>query len=253
VPRFRVELSPVELDVVWRSEPFEELPLIIDVPSPGATHAERAALEARVWAELVERELADDHGRAAAEVVDLLEVIARRRRSLQLRTFGPDPVRAILAVRGPRAVLGVLDEKRLRLANVPDTGLADTLLSLLPEVPAGRGHSVSVSAAALTEATGARTASAAWDVLTRHGLNRDDARILLDMATGSVRTGQIAADRRKEGRLIRTDRVVAFHDTQSGRYQTVRKVIESADYLTIGPASRVTLARSTEQLLRDLR
>jgi hypothetical protein len=252
VPRFTLELSTIELSVVWRSQPFGELPLILDVPTPGATRAERTALETGVWAGLVERELADDHGRATTRLVDALGVIAHRRRSLQLRTFGPDPVRAILAVRGARAVLAVLDD-RFRLAGVPDTGLAGTILSLLPDLPAGPGHPVTVPAAALTAAAEAATSARAWDVLTAHGVNRDDARILVTMATGSIRTGQVAAELRAlNGRLTRSPRIVAFHDTPAGRYQTLRKITGATDHITVSPATPTALARTITDLLAEL-
>ena len=240
-----MELSPVELDVVWRSQPFDELPLIIDVPSPGGTRAERDALEAKVWAGLVERELADDHGRPTAEVSGALGVIARRSRALQLRMFGLDPLRAILAVRGVRAVLAVLDTN-FRLAKVSKIGLTGTLLSLVPELPAGPGHTITVPAASLMAAAEAATPARAWKTLSDHGVNRDDARILIGMATGSIRTGQIAAERRApNGRLTRSARIVAFHDTPKGRYQTLR----NAEHITVGPASRAALARSVNELL----
>lgn len=254
MPRFTLELSTLELDVVWRAQSFDDLPLIIDVPSPGGTHAERAKLEAHVWADLVERELADDHSRATSRLVDALGVINHRRMSLELRTFGPDPLRAMVAVRGPRAILAMLDDERLRLAAVADTGLADTLVSLLPALPAGPGHPITVTTAALTTAANAGTSGAAWDALRRHGVNRDDARILLDMATGSTRTGQIAAELRKsKGRLTRSPRIVAFYDTPRGRYHVLRKIIGSTEHVTVAPASLQTLARSVNQLVAELR
>src|SRR2546421_8625100 len=153
VLRFGLQLSLLELDVIWRSQRFGELPPIIDVPSPGATHTERAALEAQAWTTLIERDLADDHARPTSAAINTLHVIAHRRLSLHLRTFGPDALRAILAQRGPRTVLGVLDNQHFRLARVADTGLPDTLLSLLPDLPAGPGRSISTPTAALATAT----------------------------------------------------------------------------------------------------
>lgn len=250
MPRFTTELSAAELDVVWRALSFGDLPLILDVPSPGTTRAERAALEARVWAELVDRELAEDHGRATGKLVDVLGVLRRRRWAVELRTFGPDPRRAILAVHGVRAVLAVLADDTLRLARVPDTGIAGTLLSLLPELPAGTGHQVTVAAEALTAAAAAGTSAAARDVLRGHGVNRDDAGSLVTMTTGSIRTGQIAAEHRgPDGRLIRAPRIVAFYDTPHGRYRALR----TDGHLMIGPATLGALAYSVDDLLLDLR
>lgn len=250
MPRFTIELSAVELDVVWRALSWGDLPLILDVPSPGTTRAERAALETTVWAALVDRELADDHGRATATLVTVLGVIGRRRWAVELRTFGPDPRCALLAVHGVQAVLAVLDQGKLRLARVPDTGIAGTLLSLLPDVPAGNGHTVTVAADVLTEAAAAGTPAAAWNVLRGHGVDRDDAGSVITMTTGSFRTGQIAAELRgPDGRLTRAPRIVAFYDTPRGRYRAVH----TAGHLTIGPATPAALAYSVDDLLLDLR
>jgi hypothetical protein len=246
VVRFGIELSTLELDVVWRSQPFGELPLILDIPSPGATHAERAALEAQVWTELIERDLADDPGHATNTVVTALQVIARRRLSLHLRTFGPDARRALVAQRGRRTVLGVLDDQGFRLARVADTGLANTLLSLLPEVPAGPGRSVSAPIHGFERASQAASSTAAIEALTEQGLDRTDARTLLDMTTGSIRTGQIAAEvRKRDGHIARSDHVIAFHDTPHGRYQAVVR----DEYLTVAPATTTTLARAINTLV----
>lgn len=248
---FRYNLTTTELDVVWRAEPLGALPLVLDVPSPGASDAERAAIETGVWSDLVERELADDHGRAEPGLASALRVLANHRRSLQLRLFGPEPIRAILAKHGRRAVLAAIDGDDFRMSPVPETGLVVTLLSLLPKVPTGQGHSVSVDTTAFAQA--ARTASrpAAERTLRQHGLGRDEARTLLDMATGAVRTGQIMAERRTaDGGSSRTPRVIAFHDTRSGRYLAVRTISANSDHLTIAPATMDKLAGMVDQAAR---
>lgn len=240
-----LDLSATELDVVWRSAGFGALPLIIDVPSPGASHAARAAIESRVWTDLVARELADDHGRPHWRLADRLAVVARRSRSLELRIFGADAIRAILATRGRRSVLGVLGD-RFRLTSVPASGRVATLLALLPEVPAGQGYSVSVDTAAFAAATS--TPARAHDVLRRRGLGTDDARTLLAMATGSVRTIQIVGETRDpDGHAVRS-RPVSLHDTPTGRYRTIRTITETTDHLTVTPASATSLCEALTPL-----
>lgn len=234
----RFDLSTSELDVVWRAGELGPLPLIIDVPSPGMTHTERAAVERRVWTNLVERGLADDHGRVHWRLADRLETIARRRRSLQVHVVGQDSVRAILAVRDRRHVLGVLAD-RFRLAAVPGTGAASTLLALLPDVPAGQGHSVSVDTTVLTAAV--RNPASTFDVLRRHGLGTDDARTLITMTSGCLRTIQIVAETREaEGRTTRS-LLVSAHDTPAGRYRAIRTVTAAGDHLTVTPATTSSL------------
>lgn len=233
----RFDLSTAELDVVWRAAGLGALPLIIDVPSPGATHTERADIERRVWTDLVERGLADDHGVPHWRLLDRLETIARCGRSLQLRTFGADATRAVLATRGRHNVLGVLGE-RFHLTAVPDTGRPATLVSLLPEVPAGQGHSVSVDTTVFT--TAAADPATAHDRLRRHGLGADDARMLLAMTTGAVRITQLVSERR-DGTVVRS-RPVSVLDTATGRYRVVRTVTAAGDHLTVTPTTAAALA-----------
>ncbi|GAA3992226.1 hypothetical protein GCM10022247_09190 [Allokutzneria multivorans] len=60
-----VRLSEVELDVLWESACLGELPLVLDVPSPGTTHAERAEVVRRTWAGLAERRVPTGGGAGA--------------------------------------------------------------------------------------------------------------------------------------------------------------------------------------------
>jgi hypothetical protein len=166
-----------------------------------------------------------------------LETIARCGQSLQLRVFGDDATRAILATRGRHNVLGVLGE-RFRLTAVPDTGRAAILLSLLPDVPAGQGRSVSVDTAVFS--TAAADPGTAHDRLRRHGLTTDDARLLLTMTTGAVRITQLVAERR-DGRVIRSPPVSVL-DTAAGRYRVIRTVTAAGDHLTVTPATTAALA-----------
>ncbi|MFL6127092.1 ESX secretion-associated protein EspG [Actinophytocola sp.] len=240
----RFDLSPTELDVVWRALRLDALPLVVDVPSPGATHAERAALERRVWTELAERELADDHGRPHWRLADRLETIARRTRSLELRVFGVDTTRAILATRGRRNVLGVLGE-RFTVSSAPATARATTLLALLPEVPPGQGHPVRVDTGLFAAAV---RDDEPHDTLRHNGVSTDDARTLIAMATGSVRVAQIVAETRyPNGRAVRS-RAMSVHDTPSGRYRSVRTVTPDSDHLTVTPATASALADALARL-----
>ncbi|MGB3437680.1 MAG: ESX secretion-associated protein EspG [Actinophytocola sp.] len=233
----RFDLSAAELDVIWRAAGFGALPLVIDVPSPGATHAERALLEHRVWTDLVARGLADDHGRAHWRLMNRLETIAECGRSLQLRVFGADAASAILATRGRHNVLGVLGE-RFSLTAVPDTGRTATLVSLLPENPAGKGHSVSVDTAVFTSA--AADPATAHATLRRHGVGTDDARTLLSMTTGAVRVAQLVVEHR--GSKVVRSRPVSVIDTAAGRYRVIRTVTAAGDHLTVTPTTTAALA-----------
>ena len=233
-------MSVTEFDVVWRGLGYGVPPLILDVPSPGATYSERAGIERDVWVGLVERGLADRPGQLRSAVAELFAVVAQRKKAIELRVGG---FRAVLAVGARRAVLAQLDGDRLGFATVPETGLAATVAAVLPVAGAGVGRSVTVGAKALAAAEAAGTPMARQKALQDGGLARGDARALADMTDGAYEVGQFAVE--VDGR--RADQVVAFFRNESGRYQLIRH----GDHITVTPASAAQLGTAVDQLLDD--
>jgi hypothetical protein len=70
-----VVLSALEFDVIWENERLPERHVALDVPSPGKTHTERAALVKQTWAALEARGLAEG-GRAIGDLVDRIMLLA---------------------------------------------------------------------------------------------------------------------------------------------------------------------------------
>ncbi|MCP3800376.1 ESX secretion-associated protein EspG [Allokutzneria sp. A3M-2-11 16] len=234
-----VRLTGVELDVLWESACLGELPLVLDVPSPGTTHAERAEIVRRTWAELTER------GVPTAAVQGWLRTLAIGRRALELRAWLDGEVRALFSSEGDNAVLAVLSHGGCALRSLPPADPAGRMVAVLPEAPAGRGVSVSVPIASFEAAGRSYRGTDIAEALIRDGLPSTDARVLVSMCEGVTRRGQFCATwRTSHGSRERAARVVGFHDNDSGRYLTLKR----GDYLTVAPADSVVLARELNDL-----
>ncbi|MFB9904650.1 ESX secretion-associated protein EspG [Allokutzneria oryzae] len=228
-----VWLSEVELDVLWESVDLGEPPLVLDVPSPGATHAERAHIVRRTWDGLAER------GVPTAVVQDQLRTPATGRRSFELRAWLDGEVRVLLSADGDSAVLAVLAQGGCTLRSLPSTDLAGRIVSVLPDVPAGRGVSVNVPVASFAAAGQKHRGSDIAEALARDGLSLSDARVLVSMCEGITRRGQFAATwRTSQGSRERAGHVVGFHENASGRYLALRR----GDYLTVAPVDATRLS-----------
>lgn len=234
-------LSATEFDVVWCGQGHGRPPTVLDMPSPGATHAERARIEHDVWAALAKDGLADRFGEPARHLLDAVEIIAGRVTSLELHTSG---FRALLGRLNRRAVLVRFEGDELRFHPVADTGLAHTLVDLLPALPAGIGQSITVDATVLAKVEGAGTVNERRAILQDSGVTRASARTLLDMISDAAGHGQIVGESVHRGERTRTD-VVAFFHNQTGRYRVLRR----GDHLTITPTTLPQLAGAVEALI----
>lgn len=237
----RFALSATEFDVVWRGLGYGVPPLILDVPSPGATYRERADIERDVWAALVERGFAGGPAQVRPAVAGLFDVVANPVKAIELRVGA---FSTVLAVGHRRAVLGQLDGDKMWFEAMPETGLASTIVDVLPDAPAGAGRSVTVDANALAKAEAAATPTARQAALQAGGLARGEARALAEMTEGTSEVGQFAVT--AGGR--RGDRVVAFYRNPTGRYQLIRH----GDRITVTPAGAGQLVAAVDQLLEDL-
>lgn len=144
--RSRLLLSEAEFDVLWDALRLGPTPVVLRLPSPGRTRAERARIVAAGRDGLRRRGLADVTG-PAPEPARLLGLLAAPRRQLELRAWFGRPVRALAAERDGDGALAVRRDGRVELhaAGTP----AHAVRTTLPARPAGRGRAVSLPTAAL--------------------------------------------------------------------------------------------------------
>jgi EspG family len=249
----RITLSRLEYDVLWEHLRLGAFRPVIAVPSPGATHDERAELRAKAWASLnakgfgrpdeVDERLEHWLGRLARAE---WEIDAR----LQLSETGPRTT-ALGARLGRRATVAVLHEDELTLwSPKPDQLVAD-VVGLLPAHPAGTGNSVTLPAAALDRAAG--KAGSDRDRFVRalgaEGLGKADARKVTEVLGDVIRLGRFGAARTPpDGVRQRASYVVSVYDNSAGRYLFTRK----KGWVTLLPGTDGAIVRQLDELLGEL-
>jgi hypothetical protein len=233
--------------------------IVLDVPSPGATHTERAELVAEVWTNLHSRRIAkSDRDRLDAEVAGVLGLLRRPERSIDVRIWADRSIRAQACATGEAGVLAIVDDDLVELTPIRGSALADAAVSVAGDGPPGEGCSVSLPHDLLREASdvaGQHNPQVFLDELRVLGVGFGDATEVVRMADGMGMRGQFGAERTsaQDFRTERADRVVAFHDTPSGRYlHVVRPSGDGRLWSTIAPADNARVAAYVQELLAEL-
>lgn len=222
---------------------IETAPVVLRVPSPGRTHADRARLVAAAWRGLERRGLGSGSDPAPA-LADHLAVLARPDREVDGRLWlGERPLRVLAAAAEDRAVLAVLSGPDITLTGADPDGLPRHALSVLPGAPPGPGRSATLRTADFEAVAGASTSEEFVAGLRGRGVRADDAAVLGEMIGPLVARGSFGAARRDRlGKRHRADRVVSFFETTQGRYLQTR--VPNPDgvlWTTISPAGARTL------------
>lgn len=260
-----VELSALELDVLWEHLGFDAGPLVIKVPSPGRTRQERADLVESVWNGLSARGLGD-RGDLDANLEGMLRVLAEPHREVDGRLWLGRSVRVLAAsahsdcsdfdAAGPAAVLAVKSDDAITVRPIAAAGLAREATSVLPSLPPGPGGSVTLRSADLhaAAAEAGNDLEALRSALRQRGVRPEDAATLTRMVADAREQGQFGAAVRERGwRRVRADRVVGFFDTPHGRYLQMRRASDSGDpWSTVTPVDTRTLITHIEALHTDL-
>lgn len=248
-------LSTLEFDMLWEAERLPERHVTLDFASPGVTRTERARLVEQAWDSLARRRLA--RGRqASADVVDLLNLFAHPKVSVDLWIWADRRISGLAASVGGQALLGVVDGDEVWLIPARDSSLAETAVSVAGDRAPGVGRSVSVPhdvlVAADAEARG--DAKALVTALEDRGVELWQAQELAGMLIGMATRGQFGAQRAgRDGRVRRAGRVVAFHDTDAGRYLfEVRPGADGRPWATVAPADNTLLAQRVWELLDEV-
>ena len=250
-------ISRLEFDVVWEHLRLGSFPTVYRMLGHGQTYDERAQLVQQAWAALEARGIG---GPASLDPVlaDLLTMLAAPEREVDARTgHRGREVRALAGVARGRAAFGVLDAEGFTFTEITPGGLSRAVVGLLPDHPAGDGHSVTLSSASFEAACAASggTVKGFRAALAERGMRPDDIDQLAVALDGPFGGGQFgAAMRDRWGKRHRADHVVGFVDTASGRYLMESKptVGGSELWTTIAPTDPMRLAARIDVLLTDL-
>jgi hypothetical protein len=249
-----VVMSTLEFDVLWEAEELPRRHVVLEVPSPGVTHSERGALTERAWELLAGRGFAT--GRTvASELADMLRLVARPRTSVDVWVWADRRIHGLAASSGSQAVLVVIDADEVWLIPVRDSSLAEAAVSVSGELGAGVGSSVSVPHEVLlaSDREAGGEARALVPALEDRGVALSRAQELAGMLLGTVSRGQFGAQRAgADGTPRRASRVVAFHDTDAGRYLVqLRPGDDGRDWATVTPSDNALLAQRVWELLDE--
>ncbi|MGW5051138.1 ESX secretion-associated protein EspG [Actinokineospora sp. NPDC004072] len=247
-------LSALEFDVLWEAERLPAKHVALDVPSPGATHSERARLVEQAFDGLQARGLAKG-GRAVPELADRLALLAYPQVCVDAWVWTDREIAALAVASGNQAMLGAVDRGEVWLIPARATALADAAVSIAGESPAGPGRSVSLPTEVLLEAD-SRSGGDAQRLITllaERDLPFSEAQALAAMVSGMGVRGQFGAERaQRDQRRVRAGRVVAFHDTAEGRYlYLARPANDGRMWSTITPADNARLTASVRELIDE--
>jgi hypothetical protein len=250
-----ITLSALEFDVLWEHLRLGQLPLVVKVPSPGKTFAERAEIEERAWAQMEGRGL----GRPVEvhpDIEGILSVLAKPDREVDARAYAGRNVRVLAAATGEVAGVAELCDGQVTLRRASATGLTGAVLAALPSAAAGPGRSVALRTedfeAAAHGAGGTREGF--QKALLDQGIREEDGQALTEMIKDVSGMGSFgAAARDKLGRRRRAERVVSFFDTEDGRYVQIRRPAQDGTlWTTISPADARNLTHHVDELLAEI-
>jgi hypothetical protein len=249
-----IVLSTLEFEVLWEAERLPPRHVALDVPSPGMTHSERTELIEQAWTSMADRGLA--RGRqASSELVDMLNLFAHPKVSIDAWVWMDREIRAQAVSIGSQALLGVIDEGEVWLIPARSSSLAEAAVSVAGELGPGVGQSISLPHDTLRAAD----ADAKGDPKTLVTALEDrhiplwQAQELSGMLLGQEARGQFGVERTgRDGTSRRADRVIAFYDTDAGRYLfQVNRNRDGRDWATVAPTDNALLVQRVEELIDE--
>jgi hypothetical protein len=247
-----ISLSALEFDVLWEHLDLGEQPLILTVPSPGKTDEERAEFVQQAWSSMFGRGLGGPRS-VHPELERLVRLLERPHREVDARVVGG---RAMAAAVGEEAVLATYAGDTVTVRATSASSLASTMTGLLPVAPAGPGRSVSLPTADFEAAAKAGGADkvAFEQALYERGIRGDDVANLLEMIKDVTATGNFGCAMRDSlGKRRRAERVVAYFDTEDGRYANVRKPgVDGSLWTTLSPADTRRLTGHVQSMIDEL-
>jgi hypothetical protein len=241
-----IQLSAVELYLLWTATGLGETPEVLDLLHVGRTPARRAELVEEASDALAARDLGSVHA-PARDLAGMLRALGRCTSSLDMRVYGDGEPLFAFAGAGPAgaaAVARVGDE--VRLGTIRATALAPALLGSLTGLPAGPGRPVNVSTAdyeAACREGAADGVSGFSRALHGAGIRTADVSTLSQALTSRNGGGQAGATGR-----VRTHSVLNWVDTPDGRYALRR----NGEWITITPADPPRLTSMAEEMLADV-
>jgi hypothetical protein len=241
-----IQLSSVELYLLWSTMGLGETPEVLDLLHVGRTPARRAELVEETSEALAERDLGTVTA-PARDLAGMVRALGTATSSLDMRVYGEGAPLFAFAGAGPSgAAVAARVGDEVRMGNVRATALAPSLLGSLTHMPPGQGRPVNVSAtdyATACEEGAFDGASGFARALHAAGVRTSDVNTLTQALTSRTGGGQLGATGR-----VRTSGVVNWLDTPDGRYALRR----NGEWITVTPADTPRLTSMAEEMLADV-
>ncbi|HEX7303002.1 ESX secretion-associated protein EspG [Lentzea sp.] len=246
-------LSPREFDVLWHELRLGRVPYPLDVPSEGDTEQDRRVLRENTLDELRQRGLVGNQ-----RLEDHLRLLDDHRVSVDAVAGLDRTVRALAASNGDRAVLAIIDDDRVGLLTIRETGIAREIVRVLPDGEPGPGTAVNVRVETLKEAVAIKEAEEQntsddlfgvaedegddeLNALQQAGLSPADAKQFGELAANRVAGGQFGVTRDQQ----RSGVVINWFDTHQGRYL----MVNSDGWLSVSPTDNDRIATRIDAAL----
>lgn len=246
-------LTQSELSVLWRHHELGRLPYPLDVPVLGATESERRDLDHDARDDLACRGLLYDH-----RLTGLLHLLAEHDVAVDAVGYFDRTVRALTVSNGEDAAMVIIDGDQVGVLEVRPTGLARSIVDVLPIGEAGPGSGLSVPLDALHTAVRlhehAPEPEDPWgydelnerQALEQAGLSEQDATVVAELAAGRIRGGQFGVSRvSTQLTAERSDVVINWFDTLQGRYL----MVIASGWLSLAPTDNERIAHRIDSVL----
>ncbi len=228
----------------------------LEVRLPAAIALPPAGFEADVMTQLRRNGWIDAQGDVEGRLAAALRVLDRPDHLVEAIRHVGSKTHAALAVAGRRAVKILLSGDRIQVRRIQPGGLADQAATLLPNLSAGQGRSVSVPTDALQAAAkeAGNDIAALQSALQRHGVSPAIAHLTAKMNADVVSTAQFSvAVATKDRRMRRGDHVIGWWANNTGGYLAEQHKSSSGEsWTTIAPSDTARLARQIDRQLHLL-
>jgi hypothetical protein len=239
-----VSLGLPTVELLWEHLGLGRIPAPFEIPSVGATLAERAERRAAMWRDLTSRGLVTD-GRPAPGIAAMLTVLARGQSVIcSFGIMDGRLTRAMAATDGDIAVLAVQTARNVHIAAIEPGELPNEIVHLLPAARPFPARPVTVPDTAGEDGGMVRAPTAE---------DSDGEQAARMLAGRRVRAGYFTARRRDDSGTVHTSTALAWVDTDRGRFSS-RFVVDAAGrrYTAHTPVGRDDLVTQLAALLADL-
>ncbi|GAB3477304.1 ESX secretion-associated protein EspG [Amycolatopsis cihanbeyliensis] len=248
-----IRVSASAFDILWTDLGYSTRPGPLAVRSVGETEQERTDIRAAVYDNLAERGLFAD-GRLDPVLEDRLAALATAEVYVECEALvdiaDGEPLRAVAAAGGARAVLAVQPRQTIGLSEIRDTELVPAAVGVLPELEPGPGYGISLPAARLGGGMTDPVFDEGGEGEKSTPYQQQAREVLAIQARPVFGAGQFSVRARERGGKVRRLGGVSWFVTDVGAYLgTVAPGRGGQDWMSVAPADSARLVGKLSDIL----